>query len=125
MHLFILYHQHSFQTITAAVDSIQSQLAQTGFKCRKNQSHVVHKQKEGPALFPSPVSAQSISIETVASYTYLGIVVDDSRSYKPHIEHLIKTLRLKLGFSSRNRSCFTGKSLLLPPFFYLPWITVT
>lgn len=125
MHLFILYHQHSFQTITAAVDSIQSQLAQTGFKCRKKQSHVVHKQKEGPALFPSPVSAQSISIETVASYTYLGIVIDDSRSYKPHIEHLIKTLRLKLGFSSRNRSCFTGKSLLLPPFFYPPWITVT
>lgn len=73
-----------------AFDSIQSQSqsAQTGFKCRKKQTHVVLKRKRVPAVFPSLVSAPGISIETVASYKYLGVVIDVNLFLKPQIDYL-------------------------------------
>lgn len=38
------------------------------------------------AVLPSLVSAQGIIIETVASYKYLGFVIDKNLSFKPHID---------------------------------------
>ena len=41
------------------------------------------------------------------SYKYLGILIDDSLIFKPHVLYLVKKLRLKLGFYIRNKLCFS------------------
>jgi len=43
----------------------------------------------------------------VATYKYLGITLDDSLSFKCHIDQLLKKLKLKLGFFFRNKACFS------------------
>ena len=43
----------------------------------------------------------------VTSYKYLGIWVDEKLDFKPHVNQLVKKLRIKLGFLYRNRCCFT------------------
>jgi len=41
------------------------------------------------------------------SFKYLGFLIDDSLSFKPHIQQLVKKLKLRLGFYFRNKSCFS------------------
>ena len=53
---------------------------------------------------------QGKSIEAVSSYKYLGFLIDEHFSFKPHIDNLVKKLKLKLGFYFRNKSCFTMSS---------------
>lgn len=62
-----------------AFDCMQSQLGQLNviLNAEKNKGHVGLKQEEG-------VSSTSLSIETVASSRYSGIVIDGKLSFKPH-----------------------------------------
>ncbi len=53
---------------------------------------------------------ENTHIETVESYKYLGIWLDSRLSFRTHIEHLINTLKKKLGFLFRNKSCFSFTS---------------
>lgn len=46
-------------------------------------------------------------IEVVHEYKYLGVLIDDSLTFKPHIEKLVKKLKLKLGFFFCNKLCFS------------------
>lgn len=41
-------------------------------------------------------------MEPVSQYKYLGIILDHALSFKPHFQHLVKKLKLKLGFYFRN-----------------------
>ena len=43
----------------------------------------------------------------VTSYKYLDILIDESLSFKLHIDKLVSELKLKLGFFFRNKSCFS------------------
>lgn len=52
-------------------------------------------------------TSQGSEIESVSQFKYLGILIDDSLSFKPHIQQLVKKLKLKLGFYFRNKSCFS------------------
>lgn len=54
----------------------------------KNKLMLFSKRKRVPAVFPSLVSAPGISIETVASYKYLGVVIDVNLFLKPQIDYL-------------------------------------
>lgn len=58
----------------------------------------------GPAVFLFLVFAQGISIKTLTSHKYLGIVTDDNLSSRPH---LLKKLGVKLGFFFQNGLCFS------------------
>lgn len=40
-------------------------------------------------------------------YKYLGILLDDTLTFKAHIENLVRKLKLKLGFLFRNKICFS------------------
>lgn len=42
------------------------------------------------------------SIEKISFYKYLGIWLDDRLSLKVHIAHLMKKLKVRLGFYYRN-----------------------
>lgn len=41
--------------------------------------------------------------EVVTSYKNLGLSIDGSLTFKPHVLHLVKTLCLKLGFYFQNK----------------------
>ena len=60
-----------------------------------------------PADPPKTITAQGAEIETVTSYKYLGITIDNNLSFKGHIEKLVSKCKLKLGFFFRNKSSFS------------------
>ena len=43
----------------------------------------------------------------VHEYKYLDVLIDDSLTFKQHIEKLVKKPRIKLGFYFRNKLCFS------------------
>lgn len=63
--------------------------------------------KVRPLTIPKVVTLEGGEIEIVDSYKYLGILIDDSLTFKPHVQNLVKKLRLKLGFYFRNKLCFS------------------
>lgn len=78
---------------------------------RTCQSQVISKQfsvhhlsrRREPAVLPSLVSFHGAMVESVASYKYFSIVIDNSLSFQSHIDHLLKKMR----FLFRSRSCFS------------------
>lgn len=52
---------------------------------------------------------QDKQIERVSTYKYLSFLLDQWFTSKPHIEGLVKKLRLKLGIYFQNKSCFSLK----------------
>ena len=72
-----------------------------------------------PVSPPSLLLLQGYEIELVNCYKYLGILIDDRLTFKPHVENLVKKLRVKLGFFFRHKSCFsffTRKKLIATTF---------
>ena len=63
--------------------------------------------RNGPLNITSVVTLEGSEIEFVNSYKYLGNLIDDSLTFKPHVLYLVKKLRLKLGFYFRNKLCFS------------------
>ena len=51
-----------------------------------------------PQNIPSVVTLEGSEIEVVDSYKYLGILIDDSLTFQPHVQYLVKRFRLKLDF---------------------------
>lgn len=64
-------------------------------------------------------TSQGSEIEFVSQYRYLGILIDDALSFGPHVEQLVKRLKVKLGFYFRNKSClsFEAKKRLVEATF--------
>ena len=60
-----------------------------------------------PLNIASVVTLDRSEIGFVNSYEYLGILIDDSLTLKPHVLYLVKKLRLKLGFYFLNKMCFS------------------
>uniref|UniRef100_A0A3P9K1B3 Reverse transcriptase domain-containing protein n=1 Tax=Oryzias latipes TaxID=8090 RepID=A0A3P9K1B3_ORYLA len=63
--------------------------------------------KKMPHTIPTVSTLEGNNIEVVHEYKYLGVLIDDSLTFKPHVENLVKKLRLKLGFYFRNKLCFS------------------
>ena len=55
---------------------------------------------------PQLCTSDGRTIERVPHYKYLGIWLDEKLNFNTHIDFLTKSLRMKLGFFYRNRSCF-------------------
>ena len=65
------------------------------------------------------------TLERVAKFSYLGVVLDDNLSWKDHVEYVSSKVSRRLGLLSRIRSCLTLEaskqvytSLLQPLFDY-------
>jgi hypothetical protein len=81
------------------------------------------KAKSKPSDLPPITTLQGSVIESVSQYKYLGIIIDDALSFKPHVQQLLKkvkdfTLETNLVFLLKPK-----KDLLLQP-FCLFWIMV-
>ena len=63
--------------------------------------------KKVPQTVPRVSTLEGNVIEVVHMYKYLGVLIDDSLSFKPHIDNLVKKLKLKLGFFFRHKFCFS------------------
>lgn len=73
----------------------------------KTKLMMFSKAKPKVLNLPPIPTLQGTEIESVLQYKYLGILIDNSLSFKPHIVELLKKLRIKLGFFFRNKSCFS------------------
>jgi len=77
--------------------------------------------KKKPLNLLAIITFQGNVIESVSSYIYLGLLIDDYLSFKHHIQQLVKKLRLRLCFYFRNKSCFSfnaKKRLVAAIYFY-------
>ena len=73
----------------------------------KTKVMLFSNKKRLPTVLPCIMSAQHNPIEAVNTYRYLGITIDDNLCFKPHIDNLLRKLKLKLGFFFRNKACFS------------------
>ena len=73
----------------------------------KTKRLLLTNSRSRPQNIPTVVMLEGGEIEIVSSYEYLGILIDDSLTFKPHVLNLVKKLRLKLGFYFRNKLCFS------------------
>ncbi len=101
-------------TLVHAVEHLQN-----AFFVMQNTLHelklVLNADKTKLMLFTNSKSSANVpvytangkEIEVVKSYKYLGIVLDDSLHFKPHVQYLVRKLRLKLGFYFHNKLCFS------------------
>lgn len=65
------------------------------------------KSRRRAQTIPSVTTLEGNKIELVHTYKYLGILIDDSLTFKPHVENLVKNLKLKLRFYFQNKLCFS------------------
>lgn len=49
-------------------------------------------------MMPSVTTLDGAKIKTVHTWKYLGSLIDDSITFRPHLENLVKKLKLKLCF---------------------------
>ncbi len=59
---------------------------------------------------PQIVTLYDQEIERVSCYNYLGFLLDEKLSFKPHVDNLVKKMRVKLSFYYRNKACFNLKA---------------
>lgn len=109
VYCFALSLVHAIERLQIAFDAIQNTLLQLKLilNVDKTKLMLFSKSRCRPQIIPSVVTGGGGVIEVVKSYKYLGIMIDDSLTFKPHVETLVKKLRLKLGFYFRNRMCFS------------------
>ena len=98
-----------FEYLQSAFDIVQSRLTELKLVLNANKSKTMlfSNGKQLPSNIPRLSSVQGAEIELVASYKYLGILIDDHLTFKPHIDDLVSKLKLKLGFFFRNKYCLS------------------
>ena len=81
-----------FTDLQSAFDPFQVHLSQLRLVLNAGKTNFMFfsNKKKVSAVLPSITSAQGTPIESVATYKYLGITVDDSLSFKCHVDQLLK-----------------------------------
>ncbi len=54
---------------------------------------------------PQIVTLYDQEIERVSCYNYLSFYLDEMLSFKPHVDKLVKNMRVKLSFYHINKAC--------------------
>lgn len=75
--------------LLSASDVVQSHLTRLRFVLNADKS------KELTSNLFKISTAQGVESEMVKTYKYLGVVIDQNLSFKPHIENLVSKLKLK------------------------------
>ena len=68
------------------------------------------------------VTAYGEMLETVCKQKFLGLIIDNNLSWKPHIDHLHSELYKLIGLLWRNRSLTIFKQTLISNSYILPKI---
>uniref|UniRef100_A0A8C2Q2T0 ribonuclease H n=1 Tax=Cyprinus carpio TaxID=7962 RepID=A0A8C2Q2T0_CYPCA len=59
---------------------------------------------------PQIITLYNQKIERVSCYNYLGFLLDEKLTFNPHVDKLVKKLRVKLRFYYGNKACFNLKA---------------
>uniref|UniRef100_A0A3B3HBJ0 ribonuclease H n=1 Tax=Oryzias latipes TaxID=8090 RepID=A0A3B3HBJ0_ORYLA len=99
------------ESLQKAFDNVQLTLLQLKLvlNAEKSKFMFFSNAKKVPEDLPKILTLHGDAIEQVHEYKYLGVLLDDSLTFKPHIENVVKKLKLKLGFLFRNKLCFSFK----------------
>lgn len=99
----------AIETLQKAFVAFQHSLIQLKLVLNADKTKLMlfSKSKKVPEPIPVVSTLEGNVIEIVHEYKYLGVWIDDSFTFKPHIERLVKKLRLKLRFFFRNKQCFS------------------
>lgn len=100
------------ESLQKAFDVVQRTLMQLKLVLNADKTKLMlFRNTKKVSQAPPPVFTLTGSvIEVVHSYKYLGIWLDDALTFKPHIDNLVKKLKLKLSFFFRNKFCFSFKA---------------
>lgn len=117
----------AIDSLQKAFSTIQHSLLQLKLVLNADKSKLMlfSKSRNLAQIIPSVTTLEGNKIELVHTYKYLGILIDDSLTFKPHVENLVKNLKLKLRFYFQNKLCFsfnTKKRLVAATF--LPVLNV-
>ena len=120
-------------TLLIALENLQSafnifQLSLISHKLVLNSSKtkcMLFSRSSKPDVIPCIVTLQKEQIEIVDTYKYLGFWLDSRLSFQTHVDNLVNSLKKKIGFLYRNKSCFSiyarntlVQSLIMPVFDY-------
>lgn len=103
-------------TLVQAIDSLQKAFSAVQhsllqlklfLNADKTKLMLFSKSRRRAQTIPSVTTLEGNKIELVHTYKYLGILIDDSLTFKPHVENLVKNLKLKLRFYFQNTLCFS------------------
>uniref|UniRef100_A0A669B412 Reverse transcriptase domain-containing protein n=1 Tax=Oreochromis niloticus TaxID=8128 RepID=A0A669B412_ORENI len=99
----------AIETLQKAFAAFQHSLIQLKLVLNADRTKLMlfSKSKKVPEPIPVVSTLEGNVIKIVHEYKYLGVWIDDSFTFKPHIERLVKKLRLKLRFFFRNKQCFS------------------
>ncbi len=76
------------------------------------------KRKSAHSNSCSITTLQGLEIELVSKYKYLGVLIDDSLSFGPHIQNLVRKLKSKLGlFRVKQCLSFAARKRLIAATF--------
>lgn len=79
----------------------------------------LQKMTKIPHNLLSSTTFKGSEIEFISQYRYLGFLIDESLTFVPHVQQLVKRLKVKLGFYFRINSClsFEAKKRLVAATF--------
>uniref|UniRef100_A0A669EEG1 Reverse transcriptase domain-containing protein n=1 Tax=Oreochromis niloticus TaxID=8128 RepID=A0A669EEG1_ORENI len=101
--------EKAIESLQKAFDVVQHTLLELKLvlNAEKTKLMLFSNMKRFPQTVPLVSTLEGNLIEVVHTYKYLGFLIDDSLTFKPHIDNLVKKLKLKLGFFFRNKFCFS------------------
>jgi len=108
--------QESFNSIQYAFQNLQLLLNPGKTKCM-----LFNRSLPVPACLPNIITLDGSELEFVDTYKYLGVLLDSSLSFQPHITKLSSKIKCRIGFLFRNRASFTyGAKLALAKMTIIP-----
>lgn len=94
--------QESFNSIQYSFQNLQLLLNSGKTKCM-----LFNRSLPIPACLPNITTLDGSELEYVDTYKYLGVLLDSSLSFQPHINKLRSKIKSRIGFLFRNRASFT------------------
>ena len=102
------------QTVAArlgvSLEALNTWMEKRGLLLNQRKTCIMFVRPRGDNTDPPHVQIQGTTLTTVKSYKYLGLVVDDELSWKPHLCHVKKTVRQFIGSLWRARHSLTSRS---------------
>uniref|UniRef100_A0A8C6KGR8 Reverse transcriptase domain-containing protein n=1 Tax=Nothobranchius furzeri TaxID=105023 RepID=A0A8C6KGR8_NOTFU len=108
------------ESLQKAFDLVQHSLHQLKLTLNAEKTKLTFfTNRQIPNIVPKLITLEGKVIEMVHEYKYLGVWIDNSLTFKSHIDKLVKKLKLKLGLYFRNKLCFSfyGKKQLVTTTF--------
>ena len=93
--------------LTDAVTCLSEWLTSIGLLLNASKSQVVFIRPRGCVAGPSEVRCGTALLDTTNVSKYLGVLIDDKLSWKPHVQHLAKKTTRTVGQLWRHGRCLS------------------